>query len=426
MGLLKTNIYRVSNCLNRIYILGLFLGSAVFIGIPTFSLQNIFFIPATVINLIIVSKTKYSNYLLYPILWLCIYMVIITVNTLLLHDVEDNIKALLYQYQILGVFLIPVANPKILNSFGIRMTKYMIIVWFLWAIIQAGIILGIVPSSFDFLFSRSAREFDPEAILQINGPFGNANDFGCVALLVYLIIFNSNIKNIYGNIYFYLVLLIIIMTISRTAMVLFLLLIPLRDWLLGYGKKLMRIVIITMLVFISLASTKDLWAPTIDRKLEKEYGYSAITINFRRITSILSITDKHTEDGSVEYRSASYKYAMENLPTQISSLGYQNYKDFYLKGNFTNQLVWRNPHSFLIEVGIAYGVPALLCFMIFLATIIISVHRSSINPIKKRYLYLSTFYTIILSNVPSSIFLMPIFWIPLFFLYVNQINKVEN
>lgn len=181
------------------------------------------------------------------------------------------------------------------------------------------------------------------------------------------------------------------------------------------------------MVVVLLIATESLWHPQVESALYSQFGHNAITINFNRMMSILDFMDgKHQEDHSASYRTETYKYAICHLPFHLFGSGYQNYIEFYKNGEFTDPLVWVNPHSFLIEIGIAYGLPSILSFILFLATLCINMASSTSSKSKKRYFYVLMIYTVILSNIPSSILLIPLFWLPICAIYAQSKFRKSN
>lgn len=400
---------------NTIYLMGIFGGSFLNLGTPTLSLQNIFLFPSLLLNIHALAGLKKQETFLYPILFLGIYVAIISLLTCLT-PASEGFKALSYQYQLLNIFIMPLAAGDVLKRRVIKIAKVFLCFWFVWAILQLGVIVGLFPY-IPFLFMRRSSVVSEENLIQINGPFGNANDLGCITLLTLLIILYYSNWKLGRNKYFYIAAVLIIMAMSRTALVLLLLLIPALLWIRGRGYKAIKLLLITFLIFFSLIVSRSVWFYKINNYLYDTYGYNAITVNFSRITSILNLGEKNApKDGSASYRVDSYKFAIKNLPTHFTGTGYQQYKEFYEPGNFTNHLVWLNPHSFLIEIGIAYGFPALFCFLIFLCSLLVSVLKAEVTIGYKRFAIVTLIYTLILSNVPSSIIMFPALWIPLSFI----------
>lgn len=419
---------RFVTSLNVLYIVGLFTGSLLYIGVPYFSLLNIILVPSFIVNFTLLFKYQTPRQIAFPLFFFFIFWIYVGCVTILtLGEASESAKAFFYLLNIINLFMIPAITPNIFQSRCVKIAKFFILLWFGWAILQLGVIMQILPLSLtDVLWIRSGRD---EELLgtQINGPFTNSNDFGVVTLLVLLYILFYSKFNLFKNIYFYLCTAIIIMAMSRTALVLLLILFPLIQWVRHRMGKTIKVISIVISIFVVLALTSNVWYFSTMQYLERNFGYSAITIDFKRAMSILYlVSDDSVKDGSAEYRTTTYNYAINKLPTHFVGTGFQNYKSFYIEGNFSNHLVWTNPHSFLIEIGIATGIPGLICFLIALFLMAIYSKNSKINESSRRFFYLVLLYSLVLSNVPSSIILMPIFWLPLFTVYSQNINSLRS
>lgn len=417
---------KISLLVNVLYVIGLFGGSLLYVGVPALSLQNIFLLPTLLINIVIIKSRKFPKEILYPLVFLAIYLIIITISTLLT-PVYDSYKALLYQYHLFCIFLIPLAYPSFIKIGAVKIAQIFLIFWLIWAVMQIAVLLQLLPSSLNFLFSRNDKIDTQYGAIQISGPFSNSNDFGCIALLVLLYILYFSNRKIKNNRYFYIAGMDIFMAMSRTALIFYIILVPILQWINNRIKHLTRGFAVLLLLISGLLVTKNIWEPEIENYLYSQFGTNAITTNFNRIVSIINLLeDQPHKEHSATYRAASYKYAITYLPYQIFGSGYQNYSEFYKGGNFDDHLIWVNPHSFLIEIGIAYGLPALLCFILFLSSLVLYIYKANIPRYNRRFILIVIGYTVILSNIPSSIFLLPLFWLPMLFIYAQTIIKNDK
>ncbi len=414
--------------LNVAYFIALLLGTSFYILSPSLSLQNLLLVPTLPLNICVVVHRRLSKSIVTPLFFLILYIAILFCITPLLPDTGNNVKYVFYQLHILNIYLSAIIIPTSLFTFTCKFVKVALICWLILALTQLGVITGVLPQSLSFLFFKSAR-YDLTDVFQINGTFANANDFACVVFLLFLLLLLKSDSHT-RRIYFAVSLIISMLAMSRTVIVLFGLLAVIQLWIKDKRRKLAKYSLIAFLIFSGIIMTKGLWEQKIYDALYAEFGYNAVTINFTRLTSIIEFEeDKHQPETSSQYRRETYLYALSKLPTHFTGTGAQNYGSFYREGGFHNQLVWTNPHSFLIEIGIAFGWLPLLIFLIFLGCIFYGILKQN-KIYYRRYLIVLFSFTIILSNIPATGVQIPLLWLPLIYAYIfvnkSTAHKIAN
>jgi O-antigen ligase len=94
--------------------------------------------------------------------------------------------------------------------------------------------------------------------------------------------------------------------------------------------------------------------------------------------------------------------------------GIKNYADFFAGSNVMKGADV-NPHSFVVEIILAFGICG-LAFLITIAGIITRTYRlAKQNSNESIFLLVTAVIFVVATNVPSSVFRLPLLWFPLFF-----------
>lgn len=124
-------------------------------------------------------------------------------------------------------------------------------------------------------------------------------------------------------------------------------------------------------------------------------------------------------DNSVDYRTEVYLKFIENFKIVWLGYGPRNYFDYFSENQLTYSLGYTNPHSFFIEIYLAFGVFAFLLFIYFLLVSVYEVFHKSNFLNNQKTLYLMVLLTFCwLVWIPSSIFRMPMIWYSMFVIYI--------
>ena len=131
-------------------------------------------------------------------------------------------------------------------------------------------------------------------------------------------------------------------------------------------------------------------------------------------------------DNSVGYRSEIYNYAFTKLFSIPIGYGTRAYGEFF--SGYVSGLAYRNPHSFIIELPLAYSSAALIAFLgliVHMGILCLKVWNNS-----GRFWFIACLYFFAGGFIPSTILRMQLMWFPIFILFfaahVNNKNNKEN
>ncbi|OOF56408.1 O-antigen ligase family protein [Rodentibacter genomosp. 2] len=131
------------------------------------------------------------------------------------------------------------------------------------------------------------------------------------------------------------------------------------------------------------------------------------------------------DDKSVGYRTEIYGTFIDNFKILWLGYGPRDYIHYFDQVKLSFPLGYTNPHSFFIEVYLAFGIFAFISFIYFLFYLAFYVLNDGILMSKEKI-----FILFIIANfcwivwVPSSIFRLPLVWYPLFWVLIDIIlNK---
>ena len=134
-------------------------------------------------------------------------------------------------------------------------------------------------------------------------------------------------------------------------------------------------------------------------------------------------------DNSVSYRQEIYNYFWNNPPLLLTGYGPKNFRD-YFGGHLSNSLGFENPHSFIIELYLGFGIISLLGFIAFIAFYFLYTTSSRALTNKSRVLAWVTLGIFLLAGfIPSTILRMPFIWLPCLLIYIYSAfvaSKLQN
>lgn len=125
------------------------------------------------------------------------------------------------------------------------------------------------------------------------------------------------------------------------------------------------------------------------------------------------------EDNSIGYRTEIYQSFLDNFSTIWIGYGPRNYYAYFSSKPLSYSLGYTNPHSFFIEVYMAFGIFGFMSVIIFLFYSLYKVLlKSNLHKYEK-----ILFFTIVIAFccivwVPSSIFRLPLIWYPIFLVII--------
>lgn len=259
----------------------------------------------------------------------------------------------------------------------------------------------------------------------IKGLFFNPNNLGTTALCLsptVLLFFNlqkTSLKDtLIGWLLFLLLGFIIIASASRTATVCYLALFFLA---LAYRNNSFTVLLSTGLVALGLYSIPTRW---IQDFLLSLYSNPFLENISSRLYLFLFDLE---QDNSVSYRKEIYNYFWENPPFLFTGYGPKNFNE-YFGGHLSFELGFENPHSFLIELYLGFGIISLLAFAGYVITYIFTMVTTHLTN-KQRFFSLTCLAIFLIGGfIPSSILRLPFIWLPCFlsFIYATYALPVKH
>ncbi|WP_343603751.1 hypothetical protein [Roseateles sp.] len=229
----------------------------------------------------------------------------------------------------------------------------------------------------------------------IPGSQFNVNNLACmiVALSVFYNAVGGNWPRWERRAFNAIVLLILLITFSRLALVLYLL-DRARSLSLRRAGTLMLSLAAVALVGWGIAKMDYTGNETIDASLYKA-------------KSLATIADVGLEaDSSTSSRSESYVNFLAQLDNLgLGSAAILNYSRFTWNALFSDETLYINPHSMVVEFGYWMGWPGLIVLALFF---VFAYGRGSQgNPVQRGFLLLSV---VVASSIPSSAIPLPTLW----------------
>ena len=123
-------------------------------------------------------------------------------------------------------------------------------------------------------------------------------------------------------------------------------------------------------------------------------------------------------DNSVGYRQEIYNYFWNNPPFLLYGYGPKNFGE-YFGGHLSGSLGFENPHSFIIELYLGFGIISLLGFIAYVVTYMLQTASSGNFNAKQKFIALAAMVLFLLAGfIPSTIFRMPFIWFPCFMIFI--------
>ncbi|MCP1771748.1 hypothetical protein J2T38_000551 [Neisseria perflava] len=274
-----------------------------------------------------------------------------------------------------------------------------------------------------FQFVTASEELTIDAG-SLKGLFFNPNNLAttavCItpAILFFFQLEGRNKKEIlFGWLLFVLLGMAIFASVSRTAIGCYLLILFVY---IAYQKNGFITVLVAGLLFVLLS--------LIPSQVIQEFLLSLNSNQFlERFSSrlYLFLYDMGS-DSSVSYRQEIYNYFWENPPLLGVGYGPKNFRE-YFGGHLSDSLGFQNPHSFVIELYLGFGLLSLLGFIAYVVTylknILINRHLKS----KSRVITLVCMGIFLLAGfIPSTILRIPFIWLPCFLIFIYSSCIVQK
>lgn len=123
-------------------------------------------------------------------------------------------------------------------------------------------------------------------------------------------------------------------------------------------------------------------------------------------------------DNSVSYRQEIYNYFWNNPPLLLAGYGPKNFRD-YFGGHLSHSLGFENPHSFIIELYLGFGIISLLGLIAYVLIYSTTVLAKSSLHSKTRVIALAAMGIFLLGGfIPSTILRLPFIWLPCFLIFI--------
>ena len=131
-------------------------------------------------------------------------------------------------------------------------------------------------------------------------------------------------------------------------------------------------------------------------------------------------------DNSVGYRQEIYNYFWEHPPFLLLGYGPKKFQE-YFGGHLSDSLAFENPHSFLIELYLGFGLISLAAFLFYAAYYFFCVAAGRNMKSKQRVIGLAAMGLFLLAGfIPSTILRMPFIWLPCFLIFLYSVLPQRN
>ncbi|OSI09384.1 O-antigen ligase family protein [Neisseria zoodegmatis] len=123
-------------------------------------------------------------------------------------------------------------------------------------------------------------------------------------------------------------------------------------------------------------------------------------------------------DSSVSSRQEIYNHFLNNFPLLITGYGPKNFAEFF-GGHLSSSLGFENPHSFIVELYLGFGIVSLLGFVYYVAGYIGTFAFAQRFDSRFRVFALSAMAVFLIGGfIPSSILRLPFVWLPCFLIAI--------
>ena len=131
-------------------------------------------------------------------------------------------------------------------------------------------------------------------------------------------------------------------------------------------------------------------------------------------------------DNSVGYRQEIYNYFWEHPPFLLLGYGPKKFQE-YFGGHLSDSLAFENPHSFLIELYLGFGLISLTAFLFYATYYFFCVAAGRNMKSKQRVIGLAAMGLFLLAGfIPSTILRMPFIWLPCFLIFLYSVLPQRN
>lgn len=267
-------------------------------------------------------------------------------------------------------------------------------------------------------FVTAAEELAIEAGA-VKGLFFNPNNLATTAVCLapaVLVFFNFEAENrkqvLTGWVLYLLLGLVVFASVSRTAIACYVLLTLL---ILMYRKN-------GLATLLSVAAVYLLFA-MIPTYAVQDFLLSLNSNEFleRFSSRVYLFLYDFGSDSSVSSRQEIYNHFWNNIPVLFTGYGPKNFAEFF-GGHISTSLGFENPHSFIIELYLGFGIVSLLGFIGYAAGYAsVFALYGSLN-MRLRVFALAAMAVFLIGGfVPSSILRLPFVWLPCFLIAIYAV-----
>ena len=347
------------------------------------------------------------------ILVFSLIMCLLSFNSLILNFNIENLLDYSFFYFFISLFLYGVIYFE--DNCLIKIRQFLV---FLSSIILIGFFLELI-FKVQLVIGNEELEVSEGAF---KGFFFNTNDQAVVstcfsALITFFFILNEHNKKIKALGYFLVLLLgvVVFVSASRAAIVGYITILFLVLFLnsKSYIKVLYSILGI---VFSSFLLNPNFLKPIFNFLVNFNWLERSIV----RLELAIFALD---EDNSVAYRTEIYKKFFENFKILWVGYGPRNYQEYFNLNPLSYSLGYRNPHSFFIEMYLAFGLFSfitLLGLIFYSFWIILKNKFLTLN--QKIFFIFSVILFCWLVWIPSSILRLPFIWCLILFIVIYSIH----
>ena len=377
--------------------LGLTLGSGVYLYISLIRLDIFVILPSTIFLSFLGMRLKYSYSEMFLLVLVVSYISIAVISA----TQYPNTVALLDTYYMLSIYNIMMFMFILLKNEHYAYENLNLIYNTLYYLLILIVISMVFQMITGYKFVNIANENMTDVISSF---FNNPNNLAATSLMMFLPIlylsktFGSKMKN---SIIFSLEFFILSITMSRFSLFLFFV-------IMAIALSTNIYLIVSLSIIFAFITLNIDYESILLSLMHSDIGL--IATNAKRLWLALYSLEG---DKSVSYRSQIYEYFVSHFNTiEFLGLGLGNYSSFFHAKDLASQ----NPHSLIIESFLAFGLLGGLVFM--LIGILFLLKGFSKNILIFNPLIVSTFVFFAITFVPSSSIRLAIMWLPLFLFFV--------
>ncbi len=395
-------------------VISLFVRSNIYFGDTAISLLNVINFLAIFYILFSYKRKISKDFIIILIVILFYYFIELIYLIFYFRDI-DQIKEFYYSTFIFTLFILIYWGVKIHQIKFSKITFHTI--YFIYWIMLFIVLYEIITKHH---LPASKGNIDKDFVNLPTAFFYNPNDFATVIALFFPFLYylcKILNKKLQFKIISILSLFFIIVSLSRVALLLFLMAPLLILFLNNKFKKLFFVTIVFIAIIMLFIK--------IDFKFLKNES-NILNRNANKLLTIIKSpqNDNNTKKvGSLRenIRYSIYKKVFYSPEKYIFGGGFNASGQLYKKGI----LPLKDPHSYWVEGIIDFGIIGFLPILfLILFPFILSIRYFNKDSLYK-YFFIQIFYFLILLNVPSGVMSLPVIWVPIAFFYAFLFNINE-